>query len=555
MPRWPRMVVQGIGPLSVLSCTLTGCATWSPLPQGAYIQTPIAVPRAPEPKLQDSLPEAPVTPEGKNPFAPRLGDSTPLNLSEVLQSVEASFPLLYAIEQERGIASGQRLASEGQFDPILRATALDQSGTYASGRFDTMVEQATPFAGISTYAGWRRGTGNFPIYYGERKTAEGGEFRTGINLPLLQNREIDSRRARLRAAQIAEQLADPVIRRARLDFLRQGAQAYWVWQVTGAQYHVSEYLLRLATDRQRLLQEQFNAKLIAEGVIALNQRIIAQRQADLVASERALQQAGLRLSLFLRDSQGNPVIPEPGWLLPNFLAIVPPKPDKERMTEDIGLALATRPELERFQLEKERRSVELNLAMNQQMPVLNAYAQVAQDVGNAKKTYIGTGPFTTDRTAAEVGAVFEMPLPFRTARGLAATAQAQLAQLLAQERYTQDEITAQVQDAVSDLDLTYQRLERVREELKQAQRVLELESARFQEQQISLVELNLQEIAVAEAQAKVVAVIGAYFASVANYIATLGLDDPANARGAVLPTIEPQPEQREVLPLPRPAIP
>ena len=163
---------------------------------------------------------------------------------------------------------------------------------------------------------------------------------------------------------------------------------------------------------------------------------------------------------------------------------------------------------------------------------------VAQDAGAAKKTFTGTGVFDTDRTTAEFGATFEVPLPFRNARGLTNTARAQLAQLLAQERFARDDIAAQVQDAISDLVQTYRRVEKAREELKHANRVLELETESFRGRQTSLVELNLQEIAAAEARTKVLAVLGAYFGAVANYLAALGADDRATG-GAVLPRTAP----------------
>ncbi len=406
-------------------------------------------------------------------------------------------------------------------------------------QFHFTLNQHT-FGGVSTFAGWRLGTGNFPIYYGERKTGDGGEYRAGVNVPLLQNREIDPRRARLRAAQIGERLADPVVRRARLDFQRAAAQSYWAWQAAGSQYRVAEDLVRLARARQALLDERFKEKLVGEAVPVLNRRLIASREETLLAADRALQQSALRLSLYLRDSAGNPVVPSAEWLLPSFPDLIPPPPETAQLPSDVAAALAQRPELVRFQLEKERRAVELKLATNQLSPALNAYAQVAQDAGAAKKTFTGTGPFATDRTTAEVGATFEMPLPFRNARGLTNVAQAQLAQLLAQERFARDEITAQVQDAVSELVLTYRRVEKAREELKHAVRVLELETESFKGRQTSLVELNLQEIAAAEARVKVVAVLGAYFGAVANYRAALGLDGPAGA-GTVLPRTEPGP--------------
>lgn len=522
-------------PRTALALALTfsgsGCATRSPLPEGAHIRAPVPAPRLPAPPEPQPLPAAPA-------LSPGAGE--PLQLTEVLKSVDAAFPLLYAIEQERLIAAGQRLAAEGQFDPTVRASAVDQAGTFSSTRLDAGVQQATPFGGVTTFAGWRHGVGNFPIYYGERKTAEGGEFRAGVNVPLLQNRDIDARRARLRAAQIAERAADPAIRRARLDAFRTGAQAYWAWQATGAQYRIAQDLLALAQKRQALLDESFKAKLIGEAVPTLNRRLAAGREETLLATERALQQAALRLSLYLRDPAGDPVVPKPEWLLQDFPDLRPVRPDPAQLGADVAAALAQRPELVQFQLEKERRAVELQLATNQLQPALNAYAQVAQDVGIAKKTLTGSGPFDTDRTAAEVGATFEVPLPFRNARGLSVAARAQLAQLLARERYARDDVTAQVQDAVSELQQAYLRVGKAREELRQAQRVLELDTESFKARQTSLVDLNIQEIAAAEARVKVVTLLGGYYQAAANYLAALGLDATGPQGGAVLPDTAPQ---------------
>lgn len=554
--RRPRTVWRWAWAWTVAGVVAAGCATRSPLPPGAYIRDPLPAPQLQPPPAPAPLPPPPTAEPSPAAFRrPGTAADAPLALDEVLQSVDAAFPLLYAIEQERAIAAGQRLSAEGQFDPVIRASGLEQAGTFSSLRLDTGVEQATPFGGITTFAGWRLGLGNFPVYAGGNKTAEGGELRAGISVPLLQNREIDPRRARLRAAQIAEQLADPIIRRARLDFLRSAAQAYWAWQTAGGQYRVAQELLRLAQERQAFLDVRLKEGLIGEAVPVLNRRLIASREEALIAADRVLQQAALRLSLFLRDSAGNPVVPPAEWLLPNFIDVEIPEPDPTQLAADVARALQQRPELVRFQLEKQRRTVELQLALNQLTPILNTVASVAQDTGNAKKTFTGEGPFDTDRTAAQIGAVFEMPFPFRNARGLALTARAQLAQLLAQEQFARDEITTQVQDAVSDLVQSYRRVQKAREEYRFAARVVDLETESFRARQTSLVELNLQEIAAAEAKAKVVGVLGAYFAAVANYLAVLGIDTPTPAAGgAVLPRIQPViPDP--TLPPPRPVAP
>lgn len=543
-PRTARLLAWGCASaLGALGGT--GCATSSPLPQGAHIRDPLGAPQLPAALVKrDGLPEPPA-PEvpGKQPA---LGENGPLQLGEVLRSVEASFPLLYAIQQERDIAAGQRLAAEGAFDPTLRSRTVEQGGVFASTRVDNFVEQATPFAGISAFAGHRVGVGNFPVYYGDRKTAEGGEFRAGVTVPLLQNRATDPRRARLRAAQIAEQLADPTIRLARIGYYRDSAAAYWLWQAAGGQYRVAQYLLQLAEDRQKLLDAQLKLGATTEDIVTLNRRLVAERQETLLATERALQEAGFRLSLFLRDGAGEPLVPKAEWLLPALieLAAPPPSATADALTADVERALAQRPELVRFQLEKERRAVELQLATNQLLPQLNVYAAGTQDVGISKKSFTGTGIFRTDRQTGELGAFLEAPLPFRNARGLTATARAQLAQLLAQEKFQRDRIAVEVRDASSALAQTYQRLDRAREELKQANRVLEQTAIRVLGGASQLVELNIQETAAAAARAKVVALVGAYFAAVANYQAALGAEAAGASGGAVLPSAEPLPQMR-----------
>jgi outer membrane protein TolC len=519
-----------------------GCAAArEPLPEGAYIRDPLPPPRLPPPPEPGGLPDPPPP----DPGGARAGaaDPPPLALAEVLASVRYFFPLLLAAEQEREIAAGQRLAAEGAFDPTVRGRAAERFGSFSNGVLDLAVEQASPFGGIGTFAGWRLGDGNFPVYYGERKTADGGEFRAGVGLPLLQNRAIDPARARARAAQIQERLAEPAVVRARLDYLRNAAQAYWAWQAAGAQYRVAEGLLRLADERQEVVDRRAELGRDAGFAADQNRRAVYSRRELRLAAERNLQQAAVRLSLFLRDAAGNPVVPPSAWLRADFLDLVPPTPRPGELPRDVAGALARRPELVRFQLEKERRANELQLAENQLLPQLDVSAAAAQDLGFSKKTFTGDGPFATDRTFAELAATLNVPLPFRTARGLSRTARAQLLQLLFQEKYAREEIAAQVQDAVSELTLTYGRVAAARGELEQAAKVVREANRRFLAQRTDVFELNLQEFALAEAQGRVATTLGLFFAAAANYRAVIGLDaDPAappGAGGCVLPSADP----------------
>jgi len=428
---------------------------------------------------------------------------------------------LYAIEQERGIAAGQRLASEGAFDLNLRTRGTTQGGTFPSNRFDLVGEQPTPFHGLAFFSGYRFGYGDFPVYYGDRLTADGGELRAGAVLPLLKDGPIDRRRAALLQSQIAESLADPTIQRARIDYIRAASRGYWNWVAAGELYRVAAELLRIAKERQIGFEEQLRAGQISEFVVEDNRRLIAEREGAWIAAERRFQQTSFDLSLFLRDAAGNPVVPPAERMPSDFAGQQPSAPDSGKLGMDVQMAYERRPELARFALLKERAAVDLRLAENQMLPALNATVAGSQDVGYGKKE---PGIFALERSVAEASLLLEVPLQRREAAGKARAARAAMNQLLAQEQFARDQISAEVQDAVSNLDRTYQRLERAREELRIAGRVAEMELERFRKGNSNLLEVNLREIAAAGAKAKVVEALSEFFRAEADYRAALGLD-------------------------------
>ncbi len=438
-----------------------------------------------------------------------------------VEALERAFPLLLAAEEERAIAFGRRLSAEGAFDLNLRTRGLHQDGTFASNRLDLAAEQLTPYYGATFFGGYRFGFGDFPVYYGDRLTADGGEFRAGMIVPLLRDGPIDRRRAVLRQAQLGEPLAEAVVQRSRIDYIRAATHSYWTWVAAGEQYLVAAQLLRIGQERQAGLEEQFRQGAIAEFVVIDNRRLIAEREGLRVAAERRLQQASFNLSLYLRDEEGNPVVPPAERLPRGFLQSEPPPPDVESLRNDIETAFNLRPELTRFQLLKEQVAVDLQLAENATLPALNVAVSAAQDVGPGKK---GDGIFQLDRTVAEASLLLEVPLQRREARGRIQAARASMMQLLAQEQFARDQIVIDVQDAISNLDRTHARLQQARQEQRIAQRVAELELERFRQGQGTLLEVNLRELAAAGAKSKVIDALADLYRAYADYRAALGLD-------------------------------
>lgn len=494
-----------------------GCATRSPMPETAQIREPILPPGPlPANTLPAVLPvvaEIPVV-------RPKLGSN--LKVDDVLASVTQSFPLLLSIQEERGIAAADRLTAEGAFDLQLRSNFTSQEGSFGNRRFDVVAEQPLARSGGSAFAGYRTGLGDFAVYNGGQKTSDGGELRAGVQVPLLRDAPIDRRRAALRQAQISQQLAEPVIKRALLDIQRNAARSYWGWVAAGEQYRIARGLLKLAEDRQEFFEGRLKAG--NEDVIRVddNRRSIFDRRGRLLSVERLVQQSALELSLYLRDDAGLPMVPTAAQLPAGFFDAKPIPVNPDQKEADVQSALAQRPEVERFELLKQRLAVDLKLALNQFNPALNVGAVIAQDLGDGKKSFTGTDIFASDTTNASAFVTFEMPWQRREAQGRARKAMLQMNQLLQQERFARDSIRTEVLDSHSNLTLTADRLQQARLELSEAEKVADNEKKRVIEGGRDIVDLNLRELNAAEAQSKAANTLAEFYRAYADYLAATG---------------------------------
>jgi len=124
----------------------------------------------------------------------------------------------------------------GAFD-----TDIDMSGnalapgTYENYRSNFGLSQLLQSGGVQVFGGYRTGFGDFPTYNLSQKTADVGEFRGGITMPLVHDRDIDGPRAGRDKARLDRAIAEPTIVRTRLDFMRAAALTYWLWSGSGEQ--------------------------------------------------------------------------------------------------------------------------------------------------------------------------------------------------------------------------------------------------------------------------------------------------------------------------------
>jgi outer membrane protein TolC len=482
----------------------------------------------PPPKAEDKPLVKPTLGERPPPGSPIGKEVTaaPLTIESVMASVDQFFPRIRAAEQERAIAAGAQMSARGAWDLNVRSQELFNGGTYDSQRYSLFLEQQTPMHGISYFAGYRLGAGDYPVYYGDRKTADGGEFRAGASIPLLRNREIDRFRATVARADLDRQIAEPNILRQRIDIARNAARAYFVWVGAGQRYLIDRELLRIAQDRDKQLAGRVAAGNLAEIEREDNLRLIVEREALLVTSLRNFQQASIVLSIFSRDASGRPLIPTLAQMPPFYVPNGPP--DQGQLQKDLDVALVNRPEIIRLGLDREKVNVDIRLAENQTLPGLNIVVAGQQDMGFGKRSPSSTSRL--DRQTGEAGLIFDVPLQRRDARGRILAGQAMLARIAAEEQFAREQITVELQDAANALQNAYNLLRKGRDNRLQTVYIEEAERRLFDIGKVDLFRVNFRELQTAQARVLEIQAAAEFYRALAEYEAARGVD-PTQFRG------------------------
>jgi len=435
----------------------------------------------------------------------------PLTLDEVLSSVTGQYPPMLAALIERDIAAGRLRSAHGSFDFQIFAKVFgNPTGYYEQGTVDLGFEQYTGVWGSTIYGGYRLNMGDTLPDYDKNRTEDGGEPRLGFRLPLLRDGRIDSRRAALFKARIDRDLADPSIQRQQLDFVRAASVAYWGWVGAGQRWKLAEQNLQVAEERGKALAGQVSAGLLAALVVTDNERLIVSRSLAVTQARRRFESAALTLSLFLRDAESLPVVAARGRL-PERLPELGKAPSLSDPRE-LDLAIDRRPELRRLELSLEKIRVDLKLARNQMLPNLDAGVVVSDNIGDE--------PYKDQtQTEVQVGLDFKVPLQRREAQGRIADFEGQEAQLLQQERFARERITAEVGDARSALAAAWEQTRQARRNVFLAGELQEAEHERFRAGATDLLAVQIREQAAFDAQVLEVDSLMEYFRAEADLAA------------------------------------
>jgi outer membrane protein TolC len=435
-----------------------------------------------------------------------------LHLDQVIAATLSTHPALQAELQERTAADADLLSAEGGFDPSIKGEFFSNvTGGYSGNYGSTYVEQPLKFYGSKLIGGYRLGDGSFPIYDNYYDTNSGGEAGFGVEVPLVRDGPIDRRRANIGKSISGQALADSLIDQRRIELARAAALTYWDLTAARNKIRVFRKLLEVAQERDRQISERVTRGDLPDFDRVDNQRAVLQREAQLLAAERACRNAEYSISLFFRDSSGVPQSVEKFKVLDRIP--LPPFVPALISSDPVAEAAEARPEFKNIKAQHEQNKIELKLARNQILPRVDLRVFSSSDYG--------TGDPKRDEAEVKAGLRLEIPLATRTQQGRVDYYEARERKLEFTETFLRERIRTDVQDALNALEIAQKRVGVVTQEVKASQDLAKGELKRFELGDSNLIFVNLREQNAADAQVREIEALQDYQKAFVAFEATL----------------------------------
>ncbi|WP_419189769.1 TolC family protein [Stieleria marina] len=457
------------------------------------------------------------------PIAVDASDANgPLKLADVIASVYHAYPEVASSKLEYQIANGQLKSAYGWYDTKVKGYTLNEpTGYYENYRHGIGVARQTWWGGYLS-AGYRIGRGEFQPWYKERETDKAGELKASWQQALLQGRAIDPQRVEVFQASVSRKAAAPQVQQIIIETSRDAALAYWKWVAEGTVLKAQRELLELAQKRNEQFVVGVRAGKFPEIDLILNQQLLAERQAKVLEVRRKYQAAAFKLSLFLRDEMGKPMMPEDTWLPEEFpVTEVPARPDFE---SSVMASIERRPEFQLLRLKRQQLQYDYQLACNQTLPQVDLIAEASQDMGAD-----ASSKDDKDEFLVILGLQGELPIQRRKARGKIQQTTAKMAQLDQKIRLQTDKVVTDLRTGFASLELYAQVVEQSDLSLRAAFDTLDRYRFAFTKGKVDLLYLNLIETKAYETEIKLIQAQQQWFSALAELQATMGLDPLAQA--------------------------
>lgn len=412
-----------------------------------------------------------------------------LTAGKLLKMMESSYPPLQITREKVRQNQAKLLEKQGAFDLVIKSKAeVAVLGYYQNIILDTEVRQPTPLWGTDFFVGYRLGQGKIPDYYGGKETLSLGEWRVGMETPLLQNGPIDPRRADILLLELDIDASELDILNKQLKFAKSALKTYWSWLTLAQKEKVAEELLERAQIKVDQLQAEVNVGKTAPIYVTENQRSIFKRQQKLLEIQQEQQIAQQDLQLFLPESNPTWIPPAPPVPNANTCERLSSRPD----TQALERAQERRPETMQLSLQQRQNQIAQDLARNFQWPALDLYFELSQDFGE--------GSETKEQTELMGGVKFYYPPALRKAQGQIQRIESIERALQFEQDFLRREITQEINALWIERKNSCLQALLAEQEVEVARKVAAAERQRFELGSSTLFTVNLLEEAVAEAR-------------------------------------------------------
>ncbi len=434
----------------------------------------------------------------------------PLSLNEVLAWIDRSHPLLQGAGTEKVAARGKMLRALGAFEPTLVndmelerfvSQLNPQKGTQTVGFNDTFLDVRHP-SGIRGSAGVRQAIGSATIPDLGFNNSNNQVLLGGF-MPLLKGLMVNPENAELQRSGLADPRADIEIAQTRQDLFLAAAAQYWEWVAAWKLADVQQRAVKVAEDRFKQIDERAKKGLSAPlDAVEANQEVQRRREI-LIGATRTVEQEQYRLSLFLWEN-GTPMSPA-GARVPDFPKAVP-LPLPETVKADKLAARASRPEVLAVGIEAKVNNIDMELAKNNLLPSLDLEAAPARA---PEKFVLGLG--------YRFGAEFKVPFLQRKARGEMLEAQGKADRLVLTQRFREQQVIVDVDNALSAVERSKQRIDTALQSLQLAKTLEEGERFRFSLGATSVLFVNLRERLAVDSEIQWIRAVADYQRALAQY--------------------------------------
>ena len=410
----------------------------------------------------------------------------PLSVNEVLAWIDRSHPLLKGAGTEKAAARGKMLKALGAFEPnLINDTEIERfvpSGgpddVRSVGFNDTLIEARHPW-GFRGMVGIRHVLGGPAQIPDLGFNSNNDQVLIGGYFPLLRGLMVNPENAELQRSELADPRAEVKISQTRQDLFLAAATQFWDWVAMVKLSDVQRRAMGVADDRHKQVEGRAKAGAVAPLDVVEAGQEVQRRREIYIAAQRAVEQEQYKLSMFLWENQA-PTTPQLERA-PDFPPLTTgPLPDTVRA--DKLQAKMDRPEIREVDIEAKINNIDLALAKNNLLPSLDAEAAPAR---TPEKFVLGLG--------YRFGLELKIPILQRRSRGEVLEAQAQADRLVLVQRYREQQVTVDVDNALSAIERAKERVTVAAESLRMAKTLEDGERFRFSMGATSVLFVNLRE--------------------------------------------------------------